>query len=277
MAQRIRHPEWRDSLEPTNYPFSDTASLYNGRNFILSGMLLDASLYPVGGQARMYLSKVAITYDTVTIYVGDPVNAELASGSFDLINPPSLVKLTDSLGRPAGVLVSDPLRLASLQSWGVGSYIFTLSQSEFAARICCPAPQIGLRGIMLEDGTLFTGDIWLVGDDGVVLRTETVSLPSTCGQGDQSVEVIRVDVVGDPLFRRRLCNPNDLFETPRFLKTLSFTDGVQTVVCGPDDVGDVKITVNNNLAEDTVLRVRPTPDGIVFESVGDELQAVVST
>jgi hypothetical protein len=46
------------------------------------------------------------------------------------------------------------------------------------------------------------------------------------------------------------------------------------VRCGPDEAGDFKLTVNNDLAEDTVLRIRPTEAGIVIEAEGSGLESV---
>lgn len=276
MAERIQHPEWRREQETTRYPFAERATLTNDTDVILEGLFLDAQLYPVGGGARMYLSRVDIAHDTVTLVVGAPGVAELASGEFDLIEPPDTVALYDGYGRPAGLFVSEAIRLASFQSWNIGEHVFAITQTEFAATVCVPQPAVGLRGIALEDGTLFTGDVWIVGDDGVVVRYEENTADGrNCDEGPlRTFPTIRIDVVGDPLFKRRLCTPPELFETPRFLRTITFQDNAQAIVCGPNARGDIKMTVNNDLAEDTVLRVRATPDGIVIEAVGESLESV---
>jgi hypothetical protein len=271
---RIVHPEWRASNEPTKYPFAERAKLTNGTDIILEGIFLDAILYPIGGQARIFLSRVDIEHDSVTVSIGDPSTAILASGTFDILSPPSRVKLTDTLGRPAGLLVSEPLRLATFQSWTVGAHTFDADETEFAATVAVPTPEVGVRGIQLEDGSLFTGEVWIVGDDGVVVRSEPITAPGKCGEEDVPLSVIRVDIVGDPLFRRRLCTDAQLFETPRFVRCITVTDGKQSVKCLPDAFGDFKITVGNDLAEDTVLRIRATPEGIIFEAVGDPLEGV---
>lgn len=274
MPERIRHPEWRKELEPTKYPFAERSTLSNGTRFFQEGTFFDAMFYPVGGQDRLRISKVVVTHQDVTIFIGDQINAELAYGTFDLIQPPDLVEFVDMFGRPAGIIVSESQRLAVFQSWGVGTHEFNVAMTELSARVCMPTPELGVRGVQLADGSLFTGDVWMVGDDGVVLRCETVETPSTCGQPSETQQVIRVDIVGDPLFRRRLCVPASLFETPRFITSLIFQDGVQTFRCRPDDVGGIEMTVNNDLATDTVLRIRTTPEGIVIESAGEKLESV---
>jgi hypothetical protein len=267
----IIHPEWRKHNEPTKYPFAEESSLRSGNDLILNELFLDAIFYPVGNDQDLRLSVVEVEHDSVTLYIGTTDNEKLASGTFNQFDPPSKIELTDSLGRAAGLIVSEPLRLAIFQSWSLGSHSFTTEEAGFAATVSIPSPEIGLRGFVLEDGTLFTGDIWLVGDDGVVIRKEMISVPTTeCDQGEVTEHpVIRIDVVGDTLFRRRLCTDAALFVTPRYVEQLTFVGQGASFSCTPDILGDIKMLAGNHLAEDTVLRVRTTEGGIVIEAVGE--------
>lgn len=263
--RRVLHPEWRDYNGPTKYPFGDTASLVNAAgDFIPETAFLDASLYPIGGKAGLYVSRVTIADNTVTITIGDPSAEQRCTGSFDLLTPPATVALADSCGRPAGMLVSEATRLSVFQAWSAGVHKFLETQTPFAAACCQPTPEIGVRGILLADGSVLTGDIVLVGDNGVVLT------PVVDAERDH--EVIRVDVVGDPLFRRKLCG--DLFVEPVFLRTITVQAGEESVVCGPDVNGDFKITAGTAAAADSVLRIRSTPEGLVMEVAGQSLSGV---
>lgn len=268
MTQRIRHPQWRKELEPTGYPFSPRATLVNAAGDTLpEGVFLDAALYPVGGQERLHLANVNIAGTTVTLTIGDAGDPARASGSFAMFAPPTDLKLLDSFGRPAGLFVSEPSRLAVFSSWTSGDHPFTVDQSEFVAGVCIPTPEVGLRGIVLDDGSLLSGEVWLVGDDGVVLSVESQDLPDASGRSVRH-QVIRIDIVGDPLFRRRLCASGGLFTTPNPVRQVRVVNGSQSFTVSPDEFGDLKLAVNNRLAPDTVLRVRTTPDGVVFEAVG---------
>lgn len=264
------YPEWRAANSTTNYPFADRATLINAEGrIILEGLFLDAALYPIGGQHGLHLSKVTITNQDITLTIGDNRQSELASGTFALIQPPDTVSLIDNFGRPAGVIISESARLQILQSWGVGEHVFTLAATEFVATVCMPTPEIGLRGIMLEDGSLCVGDVWLVGEAGVIVREEFINLPTE--YAPNPYRIIRIDVVGDPLFRRRLCEPPDLFVTPRFIKTIRVKHDLGEFICTPDACGDFKLAVGNNLAVDTVLRIRSVAEGIIIECVGETL------
>ncbi len=269
MTERIIFPEWRRENEPTRYPFAPHATLVNAAGVaVTEGVFLDASLYPVGGLDRLYLSAAVIDHQTATLYVGDAADPRRCSGVVGLVSPDGLVVLADAVGRPAGVLVSEPARLAVIQSWGTGTHEFDQTATEFCATCCVPTPEPGLRGVLLDDGELLTGDVWLVGSDGVVLRRETAAVVNGCGVSEP-VTVVRVDVVGDPLFRRRLCQPRDLFVTPDPVRRLRLIapDGSQFELT-PDARGNVQIVGGNNAAEDTILRVYTTPAGVRFEVAG---------
>jgi hypothetical protein len=269
MALQINFPEWRDANSSTTFPFAMNASLTNGSQAMTNGLFQDASIFVIGGQANLYLSQIDVAHDQVTIWIGDDANKQLASGSFPVPVLSGNIQLLDAYGRPAGLLISTPASLTILSTWGIGSFLFDSTQTPFAATVCAPMPEVGVRGIQLEDGSILTGEVWLLGADGVVLSLEKVTAPpAACGGPPRPYMVIRVDVVGDPLFIRQQCSSNSLFQTPQFLKTITFQDSNQSVVVGPDDLGDVKITVNNDLATDTVLRISPTPDGTQIEAVG---------
>ena len=262
MVSQIRHPEWRQSLEDTKYPFEDGATLVNSTNkSIPPDIFLDAHLYPIGASSNMYLSRVEVTSAKVTVHIGDDSSRSVASGDISVSSPTDSVRLTDSYGRPAGILISDSSRLGVLRAFGLGTHDFRSTASSFVAGVCMPTPQVGVRGVQLDDGSLLAGPVWLVGEDGVVVSRETVENPATCDTAAQTQEVIRVDVVGDPLFRRRLCTPKELFTTPSFIKKIKVVNGAEEWLCEPDSHGYFSIQGNDSLAGDAALRVRITPEG----------------
>jgi hypothetical protein len=267
MPERILFPEWRKQNETTKYPFSERATLTSrAGKILLEGTFLDANLYPIGGTAGLYLSKVIVTHATVTIYVGNEGTSELCSTTFSILSPPVTLILRDVYDRPAGVLISAEYRLGVFQALGVGTHIFERSSTEFAATVCVPVPEQGVRGILLDDGTFLTGDVWLVGDDGVVLRKQLITQNNICGGGIPCT-VIRVDIVGDPLYRRRLCNPQSLFTTVNPIKTMRFISDNMTFDCASLD-GNITIGVNNAAATDTILRITNTETGLKISVAG---------
>jgi hypothetical protein len=277
----VRHPDWRDAHSDAKYPFEDRATLVNADGDLLfEGLLIDASFYAVGAQAGGYISKVEIKATTVILTVGDSGDIDRASVEFDRFSPPAELRFTDAANRPAGVLISEPTRLAVLSALSLGDHEFQPYQTGFVARVWTPVPAEGVTGYELDDGSVLAGDVWLVGDDGVVLTCESVTVEDECGT-TKDVTNIRVDVVGDPLHRRALCTATDFFETPRFLESITFCrpaqDGLpqECFTCGPGEIGDIQIVVGNSLAPDTILRVRPDSEGLIIEAVGERLESIL--
>ena len=259
----IRHPEFIRELENTNYPFIATATLSNGVDSFLEGTFLDAHLYAVSGTRRYYLSRVTLASDELVIYIGDADDADRLTGTVSLPIDTSIVKLLDVYGRSGGVLVSTPARLSLKTAWGVGEHKFERGDSEFCVTCQVPVPDAGLTGIRLEDGEILSGKVWLVGEDGVVLQTEI----TTDRQGNP-VEVLRADIVGDPLFLQRLCNPEELYTAVDPVRVIRIEQDDYTYDCLPDEQGNFNIQMNDSLASDAALRIRTTPVGIVITVEG---------
>lgn len=254
MSTRILFPEFRDEFSTTSYPFVDGATRLSNTGIQLpADAFLDASLYPVGIVSKLYLAKIEAQARLIALTIRDARGQDRAYGYFDPLNQPETISLVDPRGRPAGVLVSTVSGLASFGAWPLGEHTFAAAATEFVASCVIPTPEIGVRGLLLADDTVLAGDAWLVGDDGVVLRPD----------GERT---IRVDIVGDPLFRRRLCAPLELFKTPRLLKTINN--------CPPDAFGGYNITVGDHANPQTVLRLRPDDagTGLVIELVGKTIR-----
>lgn len=248
MAERILHPEFRDELEFTRYPFADGATLTadTGQQIELD-TFLDASLYPIGAQARLHINRVIVTLNQVTITLADSTRNERASAVFDPLAPPDLLLFADDFGRPAGLMVSEVLRMSRFSAWDVGTHRFTQAAAELAASCVIPTPERGVRAVQDAEDNLLTGDLWLLGDNGVAVREEDGH--------------IRVDIVGDPLFVRKLCTPLRLFTVPNFIRTING--------CPPDQYGNYNLTVGDHFNQETIVRIYADNGGLVIEAVGD--------
>lgn len=258
MPERRLFPEFRDQYEPTRYPFADSATLAptsSDMQEIDPDMFVDGSLYPIGATGFLYINQISVQTRAVTITIADQLSTTRASVVFDPLFAPGLLRLSDEFGRPAGVLVSDSLRLARFGAWPIGNHNYRPAATTFAESTVIPTPEVGVRGILTERGELFTKDILIVGDNGIVVRQE-----------ENAPEVIRVDIVGDPLYLRKLCLPTDLFATPNFIKTING--------CPPDAQGNFNITIGDHENETTIIRVYPSDAGLVIEAIGQTVQRV---
>ena len=251
----IVYPEWRDENLHIKFPFSDNALLINTDDqAVPASMFDDARIYPIGGKEDAFLSAVTVTDTEMTFEISDSGTAGIATGIVDLTALPPTddeydIGLLDSYGRPAGVLVSSAGRLRNLAGLlGTGVAPFTSTQTPFVASVIIPMPQLGVRGLLLDDGELMTGDVYLVGTDGIVLSVE--------------YGAIRLDAIGDPYALLKKCEEEGVI-LPAFC-------GLRTINgIAPDDQGDFKLTVGGNDAPDTVLRMTPREGVLTMKTVGN--------
>jgi hypothetical protein len=250
---RILYPEFRDEQSDSRYPFADSATLVSTTNataVIATDTFIDAAFFPIGGARLLYISSITVATQKITITVGDSGASQRIYTEYDPLGPPDngLLTFSDTYGRPAGTLLSSPLNLARFAVWPLGTYDFTAAATSFVASVVIPANEPGVRAVQTETGEFMTGDIWLVGDQGVVLRCENIN-------------TIRIDIIGVPLFKRFLCEPQaSNFPAKRYLKTING--------CGPDEFGNFTFTAANELVPDAVLRIYPDNGTIVIDTVG---------
>lgn len=250
MVERRLFPEFRDQYEPTRYPFMDTATLVSssGEQTIDPDLFLDASLYPLGATGGIYISSInVITPRSTTITVSDSTRQPKASINFDPLFAPDVLRLFDVWGRPAGVLVSDSVRLSRISSWSPDDHLFAAAATQFVPSCVIPTPEVGVRGLLTEHDELFTRDALIIGDNGVVVTQE-------------DEEIIRVDIVGDVLFLRQDCTKVERFSTPNFIRTING--------CPPDANGNYNITVGDHQNEETIVRIYPQNGKLVVEAIG---------
>jgi hypothetical protein len=221
-------------------------------------MFLDGLLHPVGASGELYLSAVVVESGWVELRVGDAANEWLAAAGFNPLAPSDLVVFRDPLSRPAGVLVSEAARLAPLQGWSRGEHRFSREQTAFATRATCPLPDLAVQGFLLDDGEVLAGDVWLLGGDGVTLSVVDGETPRPDAPWDREPSwFVRVDVTGDPLFRRALCGDAEPLDR-RAVRRLRVRMGCREVICHPDATGHVRLDVGTQETAQPALRIRPS-------------------
>lgn len=255
VSANILFPQFRDEQADSKYPFADQATLISnsGTVTLTKDVFIDACLYPVGGGQVAYISSIQITNTKITITITTVNPRVVITAEYDPLNLPDndSIVFSDANGRPAGLLIFNETKLLEIYQWGAGTYTFSPTATEFVPTAVIPASEPGVRALTINDKHFLTGDTWIVGKDGVVVTAE----------GDN---VIRVDIVGAPLFNRAACDNAAQQPAPQsFIATING--------CPPDEFGNFLITATNqNIQNDdtTVLRIYPAEYGLILEAVG---------
>lgn len=273
-SSRILFPQFRDEQADSKYPFADHVTLLaiNTGIKLPTDLFLDASFFGIGANVGLYLSAVIVTTQTVTVTIGDSGADRKFTATYASATPPDsgVLNFFDTYGRPAGLLVAAPTvrdsagtikevtPLVDLAAWPAGEHKFSAATAEFVASVSVPAQEPGVRAITASASPeISTGDVWLIGNAGVVLSVE-------------GTNTIRVDVVGVPLFKRFVCAPLTAFPPKKFLRTING--------CGADEYGNFTFTATGNISHvageknpHPVVRIYPTGNAINFDTVGPQV------
>lgn len=246
---RILYPDFREETADNRYPFADTASLQanNSQFNIGQDTFIDAVFYAIGAGSELYISRIDTSATQTKITITDRAGLLSFTATYNPLQPPTTaLEVVDEYNRPAGYLLASSEKLASFGTQ-IATYEFERAATEFAASVVIPATEPGVRGVKTPTSQLLTKDVWLVGDMGVQLSAKANG-------------VIRVDILGEPLFKRAVCEGNTDFPAKKYVKTING--------CAPDVFGNFIVTSTRQLVADSILRVYPSAGGIVIEAVG---------
>lgn len=241
---KIVFGDWRDDNQKRRYPFADDATLTGETLTLQDSLFIDGRLYPIGGDENLFLNRITRDGSDIEFAIATGVG-ELATGSYDVTDIPENGEIAfhDTYGRPAGMLLSTETALAAFSGLNSGDYAFLQAQTRFAAAVVVPQPAAGVRGFLLPDGNTVFGDVWLVGEDGVVVRKDS----------DGS---LRLDMVGDPFAARKLCEDeavgNDEIEILQPYCPIVTINGIHA-----DGIGNYKLFVGSSESLSNLLRIRP--------------------
>lgn len=200
-------PEWRDEMADSRYPFEDDSKLVSadGAVTIPNDFLLDASVCASFDEVGLYSVTVPVDRsDPLVVTFAPPAADRFASAT--LAAGAALADLYENESA-VGVLVLADDWSYTAAGWAPGTHRFDHRKNRLVPAVVRTGPTVGVEGLVV-DGETVSGEVWLVADDGLVLSPD----------GDGRV---RLDVIGDPLFRRRKCEPDDAFVTPLFARTIN--------------------------------------------------------
>jgi len=245
-----------------NYPFNDNASMKSRSGEVIpKEAFVDARIYVPGGIEGQHISRIEVDGGNVKVHISDTLN-ELATGTYS--GSGDTITLIDKYDREVGLLLGNPTLLAGLAPSG-GVLEFSETALAFVPVTTPPQPQLQVTGVLDANDNLLAGDVWLVGEKGVVLAA--------------SGNTITINVVGDPFFTRRACTAEvtaTSYQAPRPLKSIIVKDRTTTVgTLTPDTHGNVQFEIGQGEtagpgtgADDNVIRMQAIGAGIMLSVVG---------
>lgn len=235
---RIIFPEYREQFKSTKYPFADTATLTSIDNeFKLpQDIFCDASVYIPGAIAPVYINELNINSSQSYLTIVDYSKKFTATG---IIEPLSdKIELFNPRNNQVGILVASK-DLSYFTSVPNGSYTFLPKATSLSPRCTIYLKDTGVTSIGVVDGEQLEGDVWICGSDGIIVRYVN--------------EQIRIDVVGEPLFKRE----DPKFQPPSFVQTINDMPA--------NKYGNFNISAES---ADDIIRVNTSATGITISAAG---------
>ena len=213
--------------------------------------------YPGVGSA-VYVTRITLAIDSVTIVLADDAHGDICTGTAR--GTDTAVTLTDLYGRDVGMLIVDATYLAALGK-PPAVLEFAPDALPLAAACVVPQPQLVVGGIADAWANLVTGNVWLVGERGVVLAV------------DAGTNTITVHIIGDRRAEQAACvDKGGTYVQPRFVKRITVLyEGVAEGVAEPNPLtGGITIVPNSLTSADSVLRINnPAPSTLEISAIGN--------
>jgi len=246
----ILFPEWRKDNEHSRYPFIDSATLVSDTEQHLNqDAFLDLIWYPIGGEIPFYLYSIERTATAVEIVFSD-VHGLTCTGSWTVgvLSGDIVLGLYDEYQRPVGTLIISNSGRIVLEGWPAEKHTFTIEAGEIVATCSVPQPHIGVRGFLLEDGSVLSGETAIVGGKGVWLSDDS---------GD-----IRIDFTGDFGQFREKCGEIFGGTIALAIKTINNQP--------PDESGNFLITPSNDNGNAPIFRIKlQPPSTLIISAISD--------
>jgi hypothetical protein len=178
MATEAAYQEWQSSNKDRAHPFSESVTTISVSGIELpNDVFTDGFFYPINLVGNLYIAEINYTANTITI--ADTEDGSIKGTSSNTFGT-GKHEFYDDLGRYVGCLIEGP-GAANLGA----DLLFDASRGLLASAVVYAQNQQGVRGLKLTDGTILTGEVTLIGTDGIVLSTNNDG-------------TIRVDIVGTP-------------------------------------------------------------------------------
>ena len=219
--------QWEDSLRGKHYPFDAPNPPRTGGRDLPANFVRDATVFMESSESVAFL-------DTLTVFNDQTITLSFTDGDSVVVGTATIgptdsgrLKILQS-GVCAGFVDIDADHAAIVRGWFPQAYLFATPLLPHVVAVSNPDWRPGL---VLPDGTVLTGEVYIAGVDGIQL--EVVA------------DGFKVHAYGDPYAGR----------TGPVRTVLSF-DGVV-----PDDEGNIQLIARGSGTDDFRLNFVPLGNG----------------
>ena len=171
--------QWEDSLKGLSYPFQASEPPESEGNRIPVDFILDAALFMRSTTSRGVLGEITVSSSRgITAVFTDAAGDHVGTAVFPVTGGGRVAVVYQ--GITTGFIIVDPDATEIVRSWFPRTYVFSATLVPHVVVVSDPAWR---RGVTLPDGTTLTGDVYLVGADGIQLERTPTGF-SVSGVGD---------------------------------------------------------------------------------------------
>lgn len=162
---KIYGEQWEDSLRDKHYPFDTPNAPVADGTVLPANFVLDAALFMESADSIAFLDTLVVAADrTITLSFTDGTNpvgtATLAPGASGRIEI-----LQSGVG--VGFLEIDADHAEIVRGWFPRDYLFV---TPLLPHVVVVSDPVWRPGLVLPDGTVLTGEVYLAGVDGIQLE-----------------------------------------------------------------------------------------------------------
>lgn len=178
---RLVNRQYRDNLTLTRYPFQDTAPLTTTSGHTIPDQLfLDLVILVREETVAVSLSSIAVSGGNAVVSFSDSNGVVVATADLSSADGQGQLTLRHG-GLPAGYALVTLGAATIVSGWPAGVYT---ADAPILAHLLVVSDPAWLTGFLLPDGTVLTGEVYLVAGQGLWLN------PTSNG--------FAVNVTGDP-------------------------------------------------------------------------------
>lgn len=164
---RLYGPTWADSLRDLQYPFAVPGPVRANDGTVLDpDVVTDLAVFISAAVRKVYLYQVTVEQGVKATFIfADNTGVQVGTA---VVTPADTGRVGISLnGVNSGFLTFQAIPMRGVLNWASNTYTFRV---EIVPHVLVFSDPAWRRGLILPDGTVMTGTVWLVGANGIQLE-----------------------------------------------------------------------------------------------------------